>query len=354
MDNKDTYQYFVEDDQSFSQHISNMEQDGCFGGNMELAAFAKLKRVNIKVYQPGMIYIVNGIESDENENDSDDENTDGTRRTLHIAYHSWEHYSSIRNIDGPFNGLPEIKEQILNLDPQASINDDDDDDDNTKEPDSKEKVVLIACPDTDIRKIRRLLRKHKGDTDKVIDKIYESYENDTNNVELLEEVTKSIEIETTELDKNNEFIKYKDDTNNNDGVNNIKKDKMENSNDMEKNNINNNINSSNDGVDDDINDAKNVNIEKEKHTKQSTMDNNNSLKTNDDTNEQQEQQEKHKPKKMSNRDKKYQKKLQQKKQQLEKKQQQAKARLKDNKNTGVSSANKSDTNESLTMKQLYI
>lgn len=55
MNNKETYQYFVEDDQSFSQHLSNMEQDGCFGGNMELAAFAKLKKINIKVYQPGMV-----------------------------------------------------------------------------------------------------------------------------------------------------------------------------------------------------------------------------------------------------------------------------------------------------------
>jgi hypothetical protein len=32
-----------------------MEQNATYGGNMELVAFAKLKKVNIKVYQPGMM-----------------------------------------------------------------------------------------------------------------------------------------------------------------------------------------------------------------------------------------------------------------------------------------------------------
>jgi OTU domain-containing protein 3 len=32
-----------------------MGQDATFGGNMELAAFAKMRAVDIKVYQPGMM-----------------------------------------------------------------------------------------------------------------------------------------------------------------------------------------------------------------------------------------------------------------------------------------------------------
>lgn len=43
-----------------------------------------------------------------------------------------------------------------------------------EELNSKEKVVKSAFPDTSIRKIRRLLIKHKGNPDKVIDAIYES------------------------------------------------------------------------------------------------------------------------------------------------------------------------------------
>jgi hypothetical protein len=54
-ENEEIYKFFVEDDQSFDSHLNNMQQDGTFGGNMELAAFAKLYKVDIKVYQPGLM-----------------------------------------------------------------------------------------------------------------------------------------------------------------------------------------------------------------------------------------------------------------------------------------------------------
>ncbi|GAN02028.1 OTU domain-containing protein 3-like [Mucor ambiguus] len=188
-ENEETYKFFVEDDQSFEHHVECMSQDATFGGNMELAAFAKLKKVDIKVYQPGMIYVINGID-DEDEKDKEEEET---RQTLHIAYvsylnrfelyidrhvhryHSWEHYSSVRNIDGPYSGPPEIKvvEQSLNHN-ESTEKDGEDDDNKDEELSSKEKVVRSAFPDVSIRKIRRLLIKHKGDPDKVIDTMYES------------------------------------------------------------------------------------------------------------------------------------------------------------------------------------
>lgn len=56
-DNEEEYKFFVEDDQSFEHHIQCMSQNATYGGNMELAAFAKMKGVNIKVYQPGMMYV---------------------------------------------------------------------------------------------------------------------------------------------------------------------------------------------------------------------------------------------------------------------------------------------------------
>lgn len=56
-DNEEEYKFFVEDDQSFEHHIQCMSQNTTYGGNMELAAFAKMKEVNIKVYQPGMMYV---------------------------------------------------------------------------------------------------------------------------------------------------------------------------------------------------------------------------------------------------------------------------------------------------------
>jgi hypothetical protein len=54
-ENEENYKFFVEDDQSFEHHVECMSQDATYGGNMELAAFAKMKEVHIKVYQPGMM-----------------------------------------------------------------------------------------------------------------------------------------------------------------------------------------------------------------------------------------------------------------------------------------------------------
>ncbi|CAO3652291.1 unnamed protein product [Mucor hiemalis] len=142
-----------------------MSQDATYGGNMELAAFAKMREVDIKVYQPGMIYIINGKEGAAAEEEED-------VTVLHIAYHSWEHYSSVRNIDGPITGPPEIKinKVAIENDKEPEGSDKDEIDENLN---SKEKQILRACPSTNIRKIRRLLIKNKGDPNKVIDTLYE-------------------------------------------------------------------------------------------------------------------------------------------------------------------------------------
>ncbi|EPB82396.1 hypothetical protein HMPREF1544_10854 [Mucor circinelloides 1006PhL] len=178
-ENEETYKFFVEDDQSFEHHVECMSQDATFGGNMELVAFAKLKKVDIKVYQPGMIYVINGVDD---EPEAEEEEEEESRQTLHIAYHSWEHYSSVRNIDGPYSGPPEIKMIEKTLDDVENTNKEDKSgQDPDEELSSKEKVVRSAFPDASIRKIRRLLIKHKGDPDKVIDAMYESEQKDVHN-----------------------------------------------------------------------------------------------------------------------------------------------------------------------------
>ncbi|KAI8387320.1 hypothetical protein BD560DRAFT_419793 [Blakeslea trispora] len=157
-ENEDTYKHFVEDDQSFEHHVDCMTRNGTFGGNMELVAFAKLKKVDIKgAYE-------------EQEIDSEEElGAESEIMTLHIAYHNWEHYSSVRNIEGPYSGPPEIKIH------QNNPSKDSDQEEQEQEClTSVEKVVRNACADTSVRKIRRLLIKYKGNPDKVIDAIYES------------------------------------------------------------------------------------------------------------------------------------------------------------------------------------
>ncbi|KAJ2963515.1 hypothetical protein NQZ79_g1602 [Umbelopsis isabellina] len=158
--NEQSYQMFVEDDQTFDWHMDNMENSGVFGGNMELAAFAKLHKVDIKIYQPGFIYIING---------GDDANE--ARQTLHIAYHSWEHYSSVRNIDGPSHGPPEIQDRPMEKSASS-------------EPTKNEKEVLNACPKASLSQVREQLIAHNQDVDEAIEALYESeYQNHDSEIE---------------------------------------------------------------------------------------------------------------------------------------------------------------------------
>ncbi|GAB5591375.1 hypothetical protein Unana1_06275 [Umbelopsis nana] len=122
-ENEGSYQMFVEDDQTFSWHVDNMENLGVFGGNMELAAFAKLEKVDIKIYQPGFI--------------------------------------SVRNIDGPSQGPPEIKDRPI----EQSV---------SSEPTAKEKEVLNACPNASLSQVRKMLITHDQDIDEAIEAIYEA------------------------------------------------------------------------------------------------------------------------------------------------------------------------------------
>lgn len=99
---------------AFSRRLEHMAQGGTYADNMEIQAFADAFQKNVKVYR-----------SDGSVTISPRERQDGERTTVHIAYvcffifrildlvanlyqHNWEHYSSIRNVDGPHRGLPEL------------------------------------------------------------------------------------------------------------------------------------------------------------------------------------------------------------------------------------------------------
>jgi len=86
--NYDHFQFFVEDDNTLDYHIAQMKKDGTYGGNMELVGFAQLHGVDIKIYQPGTIYVIEGNENNDSDDDDDGGSTKeiGTKRTLHIAY----------------------------------------------------------------------------------------------------------------------------------------------------------------------------------------------------------------------------------------------------------------------------
>lgn len=88
-------------DRVFESHLQSMARGGTYGDNMEITAFSSAFDVDVKIYQRDFAYMVTGG------------GEDGGRPVAHIAYHIWEHYSSIRNLDGPHAGLPEVSAKVL-------------------------------------------------------------------------------------------------------------------------------------------------------------------------------------------------------------------------------------------------
>ncbi|KAG5635303.1 hypothetical protein H0H81_011774 [Sphagnurus paluster] len=170
------YEPFVEDERGLETHLRCMREHGTYGGHMELSAFAHLTRRNVKVVQPGLVYVIEwaafasppsspkakpkkhyeyqddyGYDYDDDEgyeqevDEGDDDNAhrkkpgssskkdkakkeknkkgergrtpapdateeEGEGDTIYVAYHDWEHFSSIRNLRGPHTGLPVVRE----------------------------------------------------------------------------------------------------------------------------------------------------------------------------------------------------------------------------------------------------
>jgi OTU domain-containing protein 3 len=101
---------------------------------------------------------------------------------MDCRYHSWEHYSSVRNIDGPSQGPPEIKDRVsfiipgyifitptneplMNQPIEQSV---------SSEPTAKEKEVLNACPNASLSQVRKMLITRDQDVDEAIEAIYEA------------------------------------------------------------------------------------------------------------------------------------------------------------------------------------
>ncbi|KAF2143665.1 uncharacterized protein K452DRAFT_224082 [Aplosporella prunicola CBS 121167] len=88
-------------DHAFEQHLESMARGGTWGDNIEIQAFAETYNLDVKIYQRDFAYVI----SPKAEADA--------RQVLHIAYHNWEHYSSIRNLNGPHTGPPEVRMRAI-------------------------------------------------------------------------------------------------------------------------------------------------------------------------------------------------------------------------------------------------
>ncbi|OAQ22598.1 cysteine proteinase [Linnemannia elongata AG-77] len=158
-DHEEHFKLFL-DNETVEAHVSKMRRNGTYGGNIELVAFARMKKVDIKVYQPGYIYVIEGVDVKK------EGSSPGQRPVMHIAYHSWEHYSSIRNIDGPFEGPPEINPRPVKQEPLRKLT-------NRDPPRSIERAIMKATGVDDLELVRELMEKYRGDVDSVYNDIYE-------------------------------------------------------------------------------------------------------------------------------------------------------------------------------------
>ena len=52
------YEPFVEDERGLDAHLRAMRENATYGGHMELSAFAHMMRRNVKVIQPGLVYVI--------------------------------------------------------------------------------------------------------------------------------------------------------------------------------------------------------------------------------------------------------------------------------------------------------
>ncbi|EPQ30701.1 uncharacterized protein PFL1_01602 [Pseudozyma flocculosa PF-1] len=263
----DRFAGFV-DDQPFDAYVRLMRENGTYGGHLELHAFAQMMQKQIKIVQPGLVYVVSAdddspeavrsredreqerlrmqnsiapgsegpppssreqrrakrtesrarkkesaqklagqddtaVSADASESTVEANDVASTSKAgaveaqpsdalveaygpLYIAYHNWEHYSSIRNIDGPHTGLPRIKERSV-----AAAQDDAssasraskagtgtigeaEEDGDGGEPTSTEKMVLESTRGQySLAEVRSLLKEHNQDWAQVVEVLVE-------------------------------------------------------------------------------------------------------------------------------------------------------------------------------------
>ena len=85
---RDDFEPFVEDDISFDNHLASLAENGTFGGNDSIVAFARLHDVTVVIHQLNkpLWQIHGGVGG-----------SPGTQE-VHISYHNGDHYNSVRRM----------------------------------------------------------------------------------------------------------------------------------------------------------------------------------------------------------------------------------------------------------------
>lgn len=107
-------------DKPYKRYIRDMRQDSTYGGHLELAVFARISKRIIRVVQHDGAHTIDdsglGTSISDEAVDkfmsfwaSKEKDVTPVGEMLYLVYHTWEHYDSARNLNGPDYGLPKLK-----------------------------------------------------------------------------------------------------------------------------------------------------------------------------------------------------------------------------------------------------
>lgn len=156
-EHEEEFRVFIEED--YQKYVERMSNNGVYGGNVELVAFARAYQKHLKIYQPGLSYIIKSSETDHEEKSSE---------MLHIVYHSFEHYSSVRMKDGPHEGKPGICPTRTAVPAKTERAE-------SAPPSDLEKICLSSVTGTDLSEVRETMKQCKGNVNAAIELLLEKH-----------------------------------------------------------------------------------------------------------------------------------------------------------------------------------
>jgi len=163
-------------DMTFEQYCAKMARSGEWGGAAELAAAGRCYAVHIVVHQHNAprllnVYDPDSVTIDAHNSDAADMPLPVTRdtRTIHLAYHDGEHYSSVRNISDANSTEPATPIVIVEGASAASAACS-----SSSSPSltQQETIVMQSTACKNLAKVRQLLRENWNDADAVVEILY--------------------------------------------------------------------------------------------------------------------------------------------------------------------------------------
>ncbi|OJD12892.1 hypothetical protein ACJ73_09280 [Blastomyces percursus] len=90
----------------FSLQLNEMEGKNSWGGAPEIQAFCQVYGLDV------LLYSKDGVQRFQ----SSFAEADANREAIHLAFHTFQHYSSVRNLDGPHFGDPKLSARLRGAD----------------------------------------------------------------------------------------------------------------------------------------------------------------------------------------------------------------------------------------------